>query len=135
MTTIEVGTELPQLQIPLTRETVVRYAGASTDFNPIHWSDRHAQALGLDGVVAHGMWTMGAAVRAVTEWLDDPSHLISYFVRFISPVKVPDTDAGTTLVVSGNVSAIKDDIATIALTVTCEGEKVLGAAKAEVRLV
>lgn len=131
---VQVGQQLPALSIRITRQTVVRYSGASTDFNPIHFSDRHARAIGLDGVVAHGMWTMGAALRIVTDWIGDPARVRSYFVRFTSPVRVPDDDEGVVVEVSARVSAIADDIATISIEASCGEDKVLGAAKAEVRL-
>lgn len=131
---VEAGQELPELRIPVTRSVVVRYSGASTDFNEIHFSDRHARALGLPGVVAHGMWTMGAALRVVTDWVGDPARVSSYFVRFTRPVVVPDTDEGTEVVVRATVTEVADGVAKLALTATCAGEAVIGAARAEVRL-
>lgn len=91
---VEVGTELPPLVLHYTREDLVRYAGASGDFNPIHWSDRAARALGMPSVIAHGMLTMGKALRIVTDWVGDPARVEGYFVRFTKPVPVPDDDAG-----------------------------------------
>lgn len=123
-----------ELTIPVTRSTVVRYSGASTDFNEIHFSDRHATALGLPGVVAHGMWTMGAALRVVTDWVQDPARVLTYTTRFTKPVVVPDTDEGTSIHVVASVEAIADGVATIGLTATCGEEQVLGAAKVEVRV-
>lgn len=131
---IAVGDQLPALELQLTRPDVVRYSGASTDFNPIHYSDRMAQAIGLPGVVVHGMWTMGAALRIVTDWAGDPARVASYFVRFVNPVPVPDTDEGTTVEVHAQVSAVADQLATIAIEAIHDGSKVLGAAKATVRL-
>ncbi|GAA2179404.1 MaoC family dehydratase [Brooklawnia cerclae] len=131
---ISVGIELPPLDLHLTRSDVVRYAGASTDFNPIHHSDRMARALGLPGVVVHGMWTMGAALRIVTDWVGDPALVTSYFARFTAPVAVPDDDTGTTVQVRARVVAVSDGVATIALEADHDGHKVLGAARAEVRL-
>ena len=128
-----VGQELPELRVRVTRSTVVRYSGASTDFNEIHFSDRHARAIGLPGVVAHGMWTMGSALRIVTDWVGDPGLIASYFTRFVHPVQVPDTDAGTTVQVAAKVTAVTDDLVTVAIEATTDGEKVLGAAKVEVR--
>src|SRR5690349_6222236 len=90
----EVGTTLPVLSVLLTRGDLVRYAGASGDFNPIHWSDRAAAAIGLPGVIAHGMLTMGLAARVVTDWVGDPARLISYSTRFTKPIVVPDDDMG-----------------------------------------
>ncbi|MGY2064699.1 MaoC family dehydratase [Blastococcus sp. SYSU DS0619] len=132
---VAVGTELPERTFPVTRADLVRYAGASKDFNPIHWSDRVATAVGLPGVIAHGMLTMALAARAVTEWTGDPASLVEYQVRFGRPVVVPDDDAGAEIVVRGRVSAVGDDgRARIDLTVTSSGEKVLSLARAVVRL-
>lgn len=133
LSTVAVGDQLPPLDLHLTRADVVRYAGASTDFNPIHYNDRFARAIGLPGVVVHGMWTMGAALRIVTDWVSDPARVASYFVRFVAPVPVPDDDEGTTVEVRAQVSAVTDDLVTIAIEATHNGDKVLGAAKAEVR--
>lgn len=129
-----VGQELPELRVRVTRSTVVRYSGASTDFNEIHFSDRHARAIGLPGVVAHGMWTMGAGLKVVTDWFADPARVLSYFVRFTRPVVVPDTDEGTEVVYTGTVTQVSDGVATVAITATCGDEAVLGAARAEVRV-
>ena len=129
-----VGQELPVLRVRVTRSTVVRYSGASTDFNEIHFSDRHARAIGLPGVVAHGMWTMGAGLKVVTDWIGDPARVLSYFVRFTRPVVVPDTDEGTEVRYTGTVTAVADGVATVSITATCGDEAVLGAAKAEVRV-
>ena len=130
-----VGQELPELRVPVTRSTVVCYSGASTDFNEIHFSDRHAQAIGLPGVVAHGMWTMGAGLKVVTDAVGDPARVLSYFVRFTRPVLVPDTDEGTEVVYSAKVTEVADGVARIAITATCGDEAVLGAARAEVSVV
>lgn len=130
---VAVGDELPGLAIPVTRQRVVQYSGASTDFNPIHFNDRSARAIGLDGVVAHGMWTMGSALRIVTDWVGDPGLVASYFTRFAHPVAVPDTDEGTIVNVAAKVTAVTDDLVTVAIEATTDGEKVLGAAKVEVR--
>ncbi|MGI3780407.1 MAG: MaoC/PaaZ C-terminal domain-containing protein, partial [Janthinobacterium lividum] len=111
------------------RETLVRYAGASGDLNPIHYSDHAAAALGLPGVIAQGMLTMGTAVRVVTDWLGRDRHLVSYGVRFTRPVVVPDDGVGAELEVVATVTALDDDGMTLTLDVTCAGEKVLGAAK------
>ena len=129
-----VGQELPELRVRVTRSTVVRYSGASTDFNEIHFSDRHARAIGLPGVVAHGMWTMGAGLKVVTDWVADPARVLSYFVRFTRPVVVPDTDEGTEVVYTGTVTQVSDGVATVAITATCGDEAVLGAARVEVRV-
>lgn len=131
---IAVGQELPELRVRITRSGIVRYSGASTDFNEIHFSDRHARAIGLPGVVAHGMWTMGAGLRVVTDWIGDPARVTAYFVRFTRPVVVPDDDDGAEVVYKAAVTALTDDGAKIAVTATCGDDAVLGAARAEVRL-
>ncbi|MFD7918902.1 MaoC family dehydratase [Streptomyces sp. NPDC059740] len=133
---VEVGTELPAQTFPVRRDTLVRYAGASGDFNPIHWSERIAQQVGLDGVIAHGMFTMAEAARVVTDWAGDPGSVVEYGVRFTRPVAVPDDDTGVTVEVSGKVAAKDDEARTVRvdLTATSGGEKVLGMSRATVRL-
>ncbi|MBO0811102.1 MAG: dehydratase [Microlunatus sp.] len=126
------GTAIPALTARLTRETLVRYAGASGDFNPIHYSDFHATALGLPGVIGHGMLTMGLALRAVTDWAGDPTRVRAAFVRFTRPIPVPDDATGAELVVNGTVTKITDGVATVQLDVRHGTEKVLGMATAEV---
>ena len=91
----------------VTRADLVRYAGASGDFNPIHWSDRTAVAVGLPGVIAHGMFTMALAGRAVTAWAGDPGAVVEYGVRFTRPVVVPDDDEGAEVVVTGAVRSVR----------------------------
>ncbi len=130
----EVGTELPPLTVTLRRDDLVRYAGASGDFNPIHWSDRMAAALGLPGVIAHGMLTMASAVRVVTDWLDDPADLVEYGVRFTKPVVVPDDDKGASVTFSAKVDKVTDGLAEIDITAIAGEEKVLGRARAVVRV-
>lgn len=130
----DVGERLAPLVVKLTRSGVVRYSGASTDFNEIHFSDRHARAIGLDGVIAHGMWTMGAALRVVTDWAGDPSRVLSYSARFTRPVLVPDTDDGVEVTFSGEVSALDGDVATVSLAAETANGAVLGVARAEVRV-
>lgn len=132
---VSVGDELPELRVRITRSGIVRYSGASTDFNEIHFSDRHARAIGLPGVVAHGMWTMGAGLRVVTDWIGDPALVSSYFVRFTRPVAVPDDDEGVEVVYRASVTAVTETGAKLSLTATCGDDTVLGAAKAEVRFV
>ncbi|GAA1156596.1 MaoC family dehydratase [Kribbella jejuensis] len=131
---IEVGTELPPLQVTLRREDLVRYAGASGDFNPIHWNDRMAAALGLPGVIAHGMLTMASAARVVTDWIEDPADLVEYGVRFTKPVVVPDDDKGATITFSAKVDKVGDGLAEIDITALAGEEKVLGRARAVVRV-
>ena len=133
--TIEKGTELPPLELRVTRADLVRYAGASGDLNPIHWSDRVATSVGLPGVIAHGMLTMALAGRLVSSWTgDDPSAVRSFAVRFTRPVVVPDDDEGALVELSGKVTAVGDGTATIAVTARAGGRTVLGKAVAEVAL-
>ncbi len=134
MSGVEVGTVLPGITATFTRETLVRYAGASTDFNPIHYSDRAASELGLPGVIAHGMLTMGTALRVVTDWCGDPARVLSYYVRFVKSVLVPDTAEGATVTFGGTVTKVADGVATVTIEAVFDGTKVLGGAKAEVRL-
>lgn len=129
---VEVGAVIGDLTVALTRAQLVRYAGASTDFNPIHWSDRAATAVGLDGVIAHGMLTMGTALRVVTDWTGDPGAVRRYSGRFTRPVVVPDDDDGVEVRCVGTVSAVGEDTVTVTIEVTCRGEKILGAVTAEV---
>jgi acyl dehydratase len=132
---VAVGTELPERVYSVTRADLVRYAGASGDLNPIHWSDRIATSVGLPGVIAHGMLTMGLAGRAVSEWAGDPAAMVEYQVRFGRPVVVPDDDTGAEVTVRGRVAAVLDDGRfRVDLTVTSGGEKVLSLARAVVRL-
>ncbi|MFI5690513.1 MaoC family dehydratase [Kribbella sp. NPDC051586] len=131
---IEVGTELPPLTVTFRREDLVRYAGASGDFNPIHWSDRMAAALGLPGVIAHGMLTMATAVRVVTDWISDPADLLEYGVRFTKPVVVPDDDKGVNVTFSAKVDKVTEGRAEIDITAVAGEEKVLGRARAVVRV-
>lgn len=130
---ISEGTTFGPTEFPVTRATLVRYAGASGDFNPIHWSDRVAGSVGLPGVIAHGMLTMALAARAVADWTGD-AEVVDLSCKFTNPVVVPDDDEGTTVTVSGTVKSVADGLATIALEVTCDGQKVLGMPKAVVRV-
>jgi acyl dehydratase len=132
---VEVGTELPARSFPVKRETLVKYAGASGDFNPIHWNERFARAVGLPDVIAHGMFTMAEAVRVVTDWVGDPGAVVEYGVRFTKPVVVPDDDQGAVIEVSGKVAAkLEDGLVRVDLTATSAGQKVLGMSRALVRL-
>ncbi len=106
---VEVGTELPAQSFQITRAKLVMYAGASGDFNPIHWNERTAKAVGLPNVIAHGMCTMAHAGRVVTDWAGDPGAVVEYGVRFSAPVPVADDDTGTTLTVSGRVEEKLDN--------------------------
>lgn len=129
-----VGDEIGTADYPVTREQLVRYAGASGDFNPIHWNPRFAAEVGLPDVIAHGMFTMATAVELVVDWCGDPGAVIDYGVRFTKPVVVPDP-AGTTVQVSGRVAVVDDEAGTVRvdLTATCDGVGVLGKARAVVR--
>ncbi|MFD3730501.1 MaoC family dehydratase [Streptomyces sp. NPDC058632] len=132
---VEVGTELPAQTFPVTRATLVRYAGASGDFNPIHWNEKFAKEVGLPDVIAHGMFTMAEAIRVVTDWVGDPGAVVEYGVRFTRPVVVPNDDRGATIEVSGKVAAKLDDhTVRVDLTATSAGQKVLGMSRAVVRL-
>ncbi|HEY0359028.1 MAG TPA: MaoC family dehydratase [Mycobacteriales bacterium] len=132
---VEVGTELPEQTFRIERADLVRYAGASGDFNPIHWNHRVATGVGLPDVIAHGMFTMAQAGRAVTDWVGDPGAVEEYGVRFTRPVVVPDDDAGAELVVSGVVKEKLDDRRVrVELTVRSGEDKVLSQSRAVVRL-
>jgi acyl dehydratase len=130
---INVGDAIPAQDFPVARADLVRYAGASGDFNPIHWNERFAKSVGLPDVIAHGMFTMATAVRVVTDWVGDPGAVVEYGVRFTRPVVVPDP-GNATISVSGSVRAIRDDgLAEVDLTATVDGQTVLAKAKAVVR--
>ncbi|MBM0205205.1 MaoC family dehydratase [Micromonospora sp. NPDC051227] len=126
--------ELPAQTFRVTRADLVRYAGASGDFNPIHWSDRVATKVGLPGVIAHGMFTMALVGRAVTEWAGSPDAVVEYGVRFTRPVVVPDDDQGTEIEVTARVREVTEDgLTRLEVTATCLGEKVLSQARATIR--
>ncbi len=130
----ETGVELPHVTVWITRADLVRYAGASGDFNPIHWSERTARAVGLPDVIAHGMLTMGQAARVLTTWTGDPAAVVEYGVRFTRPVVVPDDD-GALVEYSGRVTEKLDGRRVrVELTATAGGVKVLGQARAVVQL-
>ncbi len=132
---VTVGQQLPELVLRVRRVDLVRYAGASGDFNPIHWNQRVAQQVGLPDVIAHGMLTMALAARALTDWVSDPGRVLDYGVRFTRPVPVPDDDSGAQLRVTGVVSELLEGgCVRVELTATCGEAKVLGAARATVRL-
>ena len=132
---VEVGSTLPAREFPITRATLVRYAGASGDFNVIHWNERVAKAVGLPDVIAHGMLTMATAGRVVTDWAGDPGAVESYGVRFKAPVVVPDDDTGATVVVEGTVEAKLDGgRVVVGLTARVGEGEVLSGARAVVRL-
>ncbi len=132
---VEVGTELPAQSFPVTRATLVRYAGASGDFNPIHWNEKFAKEVGLPDVIAHGMFTMAEAIRVVTDWAGDPGAVVEYGVRFTKPVVVPNDGQGAVIEVAGKVAAkLDDNTVRVDLTATSAGQKVLGMSRAVVRL-
>ncbi len=132
---LAVGTEVGRRTVAVDRARLVRYAGASGDFNPIHWNERFAVAVGLPGVIAHGMWTMGAAVGVVSDWLGDPGAVVDYQVRFTRPVQVPDPGSATVEVVA-TVGAVDVETRTarIDLMVTAAGTRVLAKSQVLVRL-
>ncbi|GAA1069293.1 MaoC family dehydratase [Kitasatospora arboriphila] len=132
---VEVGTELPAQSFPVTRATLVQYAGASGDFNPIHWNEKFALEVGLPDVIAHGMFTMAEAVRVVTDWVGDPAAVVEYGVRFTKPVPVPNDGVGAVIEVSGKVAALLDGRRVrVDLLATSGGQKVLGMSRAVVQL-
>ena len=131
--TLVVGQVVAEKTYELTRDTLVRYAGASGDFNPIHYRDDVARSVGLDGVLAHGMLTMGIAVQPVVEWLGTSGTVVDYQVRFTRPVSV-DPEDGATVTVTAKVGAVDDDGARIDLTVSAAGATVLGKAQVRVAL-
>ena len=129
---LAVGDVVAERTVHLTRESLVRYAGASGDFNPIHYRDDVAERVGLPGVLAHGMLTMGLAVETIVEWLGDTGRILEYGVRFTRPVVV-DAEAGADLVVTAKVGALDDETARIDLTVAFDATTVLGKAQVRVR--
>ncbi|TFD65104.1 MaoC family dehydratase [Cryobacterium sp. Hb1] len=135
VTALTIGDVVAEASFALTRDSLVRYAGASGDFNPIHYRDDVAQSVGLPGVLAHGMLTMGLAVQPVVDWAGDPARVLDYQVRFTRPVFV-DATAGATVAVVAKVGAVDREtlIARIDLTVTFNGATVLGKAQARVNL-
>ncbi len=128
-----VGDIVAERWVHLSREALVRYAGASGDFNPIHYRDDVASAVGLPGVLAHGMLTMGVAVETIVPWLGDAGRILEYGVRFTRPVVVAP-EAGAQLQIVAKVGAIDEDTARIDLTVTHGESTVLGKAQVRVRL-
>jgi acyl dehydratase len=132
---IKPGTELALVSYPVTRLSLVKYCGASGDFNVIHWNERIARSVGLPNVIAHGMFTMAQAGRYVTDWAGPGAALVEFGVRFSSPVVVPDDDIGATIEVSGVVEEKRDgNRVVLALTARSGEAKVLTRARAVVRL-
>lgn len=133
--TLSKGDVIAEESFHLTRDNLVRYAGASGDFNPIHYRDDVAVSVGLPGVLAHGMLTMGLAVQPVSNWVGDPARIVDYQVRFTRPVLV-DGQTGADVTVSAAVGALEEDtqIVRIDLTVKFNDETVLGKAQVRVNL-
>ncbi|MBW9121416.1 MaoC family dehydratase N-terminal domain-containing protein [Microbacterium trichothecenolyticum] len=131
---LTVGDVVAERTVHLSRESLVRYAGASGDFNPIHYRDDVAAAVGLPGVLAHGMLTMGLAVGTIESWVGDTGRILEYGVRFTKPVVV-DPETGADVTVVAKVGAVDDESARIDLTVSFDGNTVLVKAQARVRTV
>ncbi|MGO4595184.1 MaoC family dehydratase [Leifsonia sp. 2TAF2] len=132
---LSVGDVVAERTVELSRDALVRYAGASGDFNPIHYRDDVATSVGLPGVIAHGMLTMGLSVQPVVDWAGDPALVEDYQVRFTRPVVV-DPATGATVTVSAKVGQLDAEarVARIDLTTTFDGSTVLGKAQVRVRL-
>jgi acyl dehydratase len=130
---LEVGMVVAEAEYALSRDALVRYAGASGDFNPIHYRDDVAQEVGLPGVLAHGMLTMGFAVQPVVDWIGDPGRILDYQVRFTRPIPV-DRTSGALVSVAAKVGALETRLVRIDLTVTFGGQTVLGKAQVQVSL-
>jgi acyl dehydratase len=132
---VEAGQQIPAAEYPVHRVNLVMYAGASGDFNPIHWNERHAKAVGLPDVIAHGMYTMAQGGRFVTDWAGDPAAVVDYGVRFSSMVVVPDDDNGATITISGVIEEkLEDKRVVVALTAKSGDSRVLSKARAVVQL-
>ena len=132
---VEVGAELAAASYQATRLSLVKYCGASGDFNVIHWNERIAKSVGLPNVIAHGMFTMAQAGRYVTDWAGPGATVIDFGVRFSAPVVVPDDDAGATITVTGQIEEKLDgNLVALALTARSAEAKVLTRARAVVRL-
>ena len=133
MSSYQVGDALPARDFAITRADLAAYAAASGDHNPIHQDEQIARAVGLPGVIAHGMVTLALVARAVTEWAGGPGRIEELSARFTRPVVVP-AEGGATVRVAGEVRAIEDGIVTLGLVVTCGEETVLGNPRAVVRV-
>lgn len=142
LTELEVGQEVLNRAIPISRADLVRYAGSSGDYNTIHWNERFAKEVGLPNVIAHGMLTMALAVGPITQWAGNPGAVIDYRTRFTKPVVVPDAENGSPeqptveLAVTATVGAVDEDNGTVRLdvNVTAEDTSVLGRTQVKVRL-
>ena len=133
---VSVGDELPPLTMTIDRARLIRYAGASSDFNRIHWSESTASSVGLPGILAHGMLTMALAGRVVTNWVGDPGAVLEFGTRFTRPVFVPDDADGATVDFTAAVRSLDADARTAQVDVTAKhnGQTVLGRARATVKL-
>lgn len=132
---VSVGQELPTLELSFTRADLIAYAHASGDMNPIHQDEAVAKSVGLPDVIAHGMLTMGRAIRVVTDWVGDPAAILEYSVRMTRPVVVPNTTEGIVVTFGGKVAEVNEDgIVRVDISAVFEGSTVLGQAKAIVRL-
>jgi acyl dehydratase len=131
---VSVGDVLGPVTVPVGRETLVAYANASGDQNPIHQDEEFARSVGLPDVIAHGMWTMGAAGTVVADWAGDSGRVVEYGTRFTKPVVVPAS--GAEIRVEGTVTSVDAETGRVGvdLTVTAEGQKVLGRCVAVVHL-
>ena len=125
---------LPSRTVTVTRTDLVRYAGASGDLNPIHWNERTALAVGLPGVIAHGMLTMALAAQYVADWAGGPAAVVAFSTRFTRPVVVPDDEDGATVELGGTAAEPDaDGLVSVTVTAHAEGRAVLGKAVARVR--
>lgn len=132
---VDVGTVLPALSLSITRTDLIKYAGASGDFNIIHWNDRVATEVGLPGVIAHGMLTMAKAANLVTSWVGDPGRIVEYTARFAKPVVVPDDERGAIIEISGRVAQKwENNQVRVDLTAKCGADKAFSIARLVVRL-
>ncbi|HET6736146.1 (3R)-hydroxyacyl-ACP dehydratase subunit HadB [Mycobacterium sp.] len=133
---VTVGDRLPERRMSLTRQNLVNYAGVSGDLNPIHWNDDIARRMGLDGVIAHGMLTIGVAGGYVTAWVGDPGAITEYNVRLTAMVHVPNNGIGTDIAFGGRVKAVDAETksVTIALSARVDEKKIFGRAIAVARL-
>ncbi len=133
MSDLTVGEVVAEHTYLITRDSLVRYAGASGDFNSIHYRDDVAKSVGLPGVLAHGMLTMGLAVQPVIDWLGERGVVLEYQVRFTRPVVV-DATTGASVTVVAKIAVTDEDSTRVDLTVTAGDQTVLGKAQVRVSL-
>ncbi len=132
---VEAGEELTPRTYQVQRVDLIKYAGASGDFNVIHWNERIAKSVGLPNVIAHGMFTMAQAGRYVTDWVGDPGAVLDFGVRFSAPVVVPDDDNGALIELSGKIEEkLEGNRVALALTAKSGDAKVLRRARVIVQL-